>query len=134
MKDYDYLLCKYLNACKCQKCLSPHTLRAYRIDLEQFKVLSGIVYAEDITPCTLEEYIESLNNAYSPRTVQRKISSLKAFCNYLEYNKIIRRGIMYNFDIFNTNNYFIIFNSSLSVSVSSIHSKVSPDSIFKAFT
>lgn len=89
MKDYDYLLCKYLNACKSQKRLSPHTLRAYRIDLEQFKALSRIKCAEDITPCTLEEYIESLNNAYSPRTVQRKISSLKAFCNYLEYNKMI---------------------------------------------
>lgn len=90
MKDYDYLLCKYLNACKSQKCLSPHTLRAYRIDLEQFIALTGIVYAEDITPCILEEYIGLLNNEYSPRTVQRKIASLKAFCHYLEYIKIIR--------------------------------------------
>lgn len=34
-------------------------------------------------------YIVSLHQLYKPRSVRRKIASLKAFCNYLEYEELL---------------------------------------------
>lgn len=82
----------YLEYCQNQKRLDEKTLKAYRIDLTQF--LTGIPCSdvEGITPALLEGYIASLHQNYKPKTVKRKIASLKALFHYFEYREIIDRN------------------------------------------
>ena len=82
----------YLEYCQNQKRLDSKTLKAYRIDLKQFH--SGIVAFEtaQITSEILEKHIASLHQTYKPKTVKRKIASIKAFYHYLEYKEVIDRN------------------------------------------
>lgn len=79
---------QYLATCKYQRGLDEKTIKAYRIDLSQFILFtsqSGI----DLTRSGMLEYISDLNQRYKPRTIRRKIASVKAFCSYLEYEELI---------------------------------------------
>ncbi len=82
----------YLTYCQNQRRLDSKTLKAYRIDLKQFQ--SGISSTEpnQISPELLENYIATLHQTYKPKTVKRKIASIKAFFRYLEYKEIINRN------------------------------------------
>lgn len=80
---------KYLKHCKGQKRLDDKTLKAYRIDLGQFCKEFASDGPADITTEMLENYIEGLHKTYKPKTVKRKLASLKAFFHYLEYKDII---------------------------------------------
>lgn len=80
----------YLYFCQYQKRLDHKTLKAYRIDLTQFSISLSSASMETITPECLEAYISHLHQTYKPKTVKRKIASLKAFFHYLEYKDIIR--------------------------------------------
>ena len=66
---------RYLLDCKYQKGLDSKTLKAYRIDLEQF---SALISQNDLelTREGLMEYISDLHQRYKPRTVKRKIASV----------------------------------------------------------
>ena len=89
MNELQTTLNDYLNFCKIQKRLDSKTLKAYRIDLNQF---SEHVFADSISSIStavLETYISSLHMAYKPKTVKRKIASLKAFFHYLEYRDLV---------------------------------------------
>lgn len=79
----------YLEYCQQQKCLDPKTLKAYRIDLHQFSEKNPNLTIAEITPRTLEQYIAKLHTLYMPKTVKRKIASLKALFHYLEYKEYI---------------------------------------------
>jgi integrase/recombinase XerD len=82
----------YLDYCNNQKRLDEKTLKAYKIDLRQFSEQSS---SQDITKIRtemLEEYIAWLHQQYKPKSVKRKIASLKAFFHYLEYKEIIDRN------------------------------------------
>lgn len=72
-----------------QKRLNEKTLKAYRIDLKQF--LEQMVNTE-ITVELLEEYIGELHEKFKPKTVKRKIASLKAFFHYMEYKEMIDKN------------------------------------------
>ena len=77
---------KYLKYCSLEKKLSKHTLKAYRIDLAQF-----IAFKPDISISKedLTKYIQYLHKTYKPKTIKRKIATLKAFVHYLYYKDII---------------------------------------------
>lgn len=79
----------YLDYCQRQKRLDTKTLKAYQIDLSQFSAKISITSLSDITSIVLEEFIGELHQKYRPKTVKRKIASLKAFFHYLEYREII---------------------------------------------
>ena len=79
---------QYLVACKYQKGLDAKTIKAYRIDLSQFNMFMGQGEA-DLTRSSMMEYISDLHQKYKPRTIRRKIASVKAFCGYLEYEELI---------------------------------------------
>lgn len=79
----------YLKYCQYQKRLDSKTLKAYRIDLTQFAERIPVDEIPEITPTILEDYIAELHQMYKPKTVKRKIASLKAFFHYLEYREII---------------------------------------------
>lgn len=80
---------KYLEYCESQKCLDAKTLKAYRIDLRQFSEQNPNIEITAITPDALEQYIAQLHEHYKPKTVKRKIASLKALFHFLEYKEII---------------------------------------------
>ncbi len=72
----------YLHYCEYQKNLDSHTLKAYRIDLRQFdEFFSGNNSTLDKT--CLCGYISSMHQKFKPKSVKRKIASLKAFFSYL---------------------------------------------------
>lgn len=79
----------YLEYCEMQKRLDQKTLKAYRIDLRQFREQTPETQINDITPESLERYIAQLHGQYKPKTVKRKIASVKALFHHLEYREII---------------------------------------------
>lgn len=77
----------YLEDCSLRKRLSQKTIRAYKIDLEQYFNFIG-EKKDDLK--MINEYIHFLSKKYSKyKTVKRKIASIKAFYSYLEYEEII---------------------------------------------
>lgn len=86
---YDEAIRRYLDFCFHQKRLSQKTIRAYTIDLIQFSAGFTSSNFADITPKMLEDYIKILHDNFKPKTVKRKIASIKAFFNYLVYCEII---------------------------------------------
>lgn len=82
----------YLDYCQNQKRLDPKTLRAYRIDLTQFCNQIQPADVLDVTSEILENFIAGLHQKYKPKTVKRKIASLKALFHYLEYREMIDRN------------------------------------------
>ena len=87
MSDYSIWKTQYLVACQFQKNLDAKTLKAYRIDLSQF-----IKYMEqnglEFTKAAVASYITTLHQTYKPRSIRRKIASIKAFCTFLEYEEL----------------------------------------------
>lgn len=81
---------QYLTACETQLNLNNKTLKAYRIDLQQFEEFCGGVshFPEEL----ISEYIAALNAKYKPRTVKRKIASIRAFLQHLEEKQIIEEN------------------------------------------
>ena len=117
MNDIQEHIKNYLTYCRSQKRLDEKTLKAYRIDLRQFiswlqnheqpeqkkspcpavrepagDTLSHMPEITDITPAVLEDYLAHLHQTYKPKSVKRKIASLKALFHYLEYKEIIERN------------------------------------------
>lgn len=82
----------YLNYCQYQKRLDEKTLKAYRIDLRQFYTSLSSMCIKEITCTLLEDYIVELHQTYKPKTVKRKIASIKAFFHYLEYKEVVDRN------------------------------------------
>lgn len=83
------LINKYLAHCESQKRLSVHSLKAYRIDLNQFY---HFISTKEITKQLIIEYINHLHQKYKPKSVKRKIASLNAFFSYLEFEGIIENN------------------------------------------
>ncbi len=72
---------QYLEFCKYRKELNRNTLKAYRIDLEQYL---SFIKKDFLLKTRIEEYITELHKKYKQKTVKRKIASIKAFYRYLE--------------------------------------------------
>lgn len=82
----------YLMYCEEQKKLSRKSTKAYAIDLEQFRQQ---ISTENIPAKTdISTYIAYLHKIYKPRTVKRKIASIRTFFNYLEFEEIISENPM----------------------------------------
>lgn len=93
----DYVT-EYLEYCEYRKRLNRKTLKAYRIDLKQYAdYLQNIseFYFKD----NLDKYITHLHKQYKPKTVKRKIASLKAFFHYMEYKEILSENPFTKLDI-----------------------------------
>ncbi len=79
---------KYLVFCEFQKKLNKKTIKAYTIDLGQFISEVGGQIENGITKPMLSDYVVKLHQVYQPRTAKRKLASVRAFLNYLEYEEI----------------------------------------------
>lgn len=79
---------QYLHICQNQRRLSVKTIKAYRIDLAQFSAFKK-AHPNDKERDTLSAYIVFMNAVLKPRSVKRKIASLRAYYNYLEQENLI---------------------------------------------
>ncbi len=79
----------FLFHCRVEKNLSSHTLKAYQLDLNQFtrfvSVNGKAVDIRRIDKQKLREYLQRLQETGKVKTVKRKIATLKALFNYLEF-------------------------------------------------
>jgi integrase/recombinase XerC len=83
------LLAKYLDFLTNERRCSPHTIKAYKRDLEAFRTTLGIDDWLNCTPHEIRQFIGVLHTAgRSPRTIGRALSSLRNF-----YAFLVRRGI-----------------------------------------
>ncbi|MBQ3546555.1 MAG: tyrosine-type recombinase/integrase [Lachnospiraceae bacterium] len=89
MKTLQDTINEYLTFCQKHKRLDEKTLKAYSIDLKQFATKYSSNIFCDISMHILEEYIVYLHETYKPKTVKRKIASLKALFHYLMYKELI---------------------------------------------
>ncbi len=78
--------------CMHEKKLSNKTQKCYGIDLNQFHEFltkeNHQSYIELMDKHVLRSYLHSLS-AYKPKTIKRKIATLKAFFNFMEFEDII---------------------------------------------
>ena len=82
------LIEKYLKYCELQKGLNLKTIKAYRIDLEQFNTFSKN-QKDDSEKVAICNFVESLHTNYQPKSIKRKIATLKAFYEYLACEEFI---------------------------------------------
>lgn len=98
MNTFNDYVAEYIEYCEYRKRLDQKTLKAYRIDLKQYAdYLQNIseFYFKD----NLDKYITHLHKQYKPKTVKRKIASLKAFFHYMEYKEILSENPFTKLDI-----------------------------------
>lgn len=98
MTTLETLMKEYLDHCITHKKLDFKTIKAYRIDLNQFLSLiptSTLPVSKEI----LMEYLSNIHKMYQPRTIKRKIASVKAFFHYLEYEEIMESNPFNKIDL-----------------------------------
>ncbi len=81
----------FLNHCRLERGLSKLTMNAYELDLRQFTESfdAGIPAIEDMDKNTMRTYMEFLSTKYKPRSLKRKLATLKAFFSFLEQEEYI---------------------------------------------
>jgi len=79
----------FLNHCQYEKNLSEKTIYAYKTDLDQFLQYlreKGLPNSgADLDRAVLREYIQEMYKSQKPKTIKRKVASLKVFFRFLEY-------------------------------------------------
>ena len=85
MFDLSVQTVNFLDYCKNRKALNNKTIKAYSIDLKQFVVFSKNHYGKE----SICNYISFLHNTFKPKTIKRKIATLKTFTHYLLIQEII---------------------------------------------
>jgi integrase/recombinase XerD len=79
----------FLFHCRVEKNLSVHTLKAYQLDLNQFTHFVSSngtgVDIQCVDKQLLREYLQKLLETSKVKTVKRKVATLKALFNYLEF-------------------------------------------------
>lgn len=84
----------FLFHCEFERNLSPKTIKAYNIDLQQWIKFSfqniGNIHLESLNRDLIRSYLRFLSANYKPKSTKRKIATLKAFFNYLEFENILQ--------------------------------------------
>lgn len=82
----------FLVHCRIEKNLSPKTIKAYQIDLKQvhsfFCEKSYSKEVNSVSKVELRNYLESIGSL-KPKSIKRKIATLKALFNFLEFEDMI---------------------------------------------
>ena len=75
--------------CEYERNLSVDTIKAYRIDLRQFSEFTEHEWADREM---LNQYIKHLNQSFAPRSVKRKLASVRAFYHKQEFNGMLEEN------------------------------------------
>lgn len=98
MNTLNNYITEYIEYCEYRKRLDSKTLKAYKIDLKQFED-----FCTDLSDCftkdAVDDFITSLHKQYKPKTVKRKIASLKAFFHHMEYRELLNENPFAKLDI-----------------------------------
>lgn len=86
MQSLSSLIEEHMEICEYERKLSPDTLKAYRIDLRQFSDFAG---DSMVNSNTLQQYIKHLNLCFAPRSVKRKLASVRAFYRDMELRGMV---------------------------------------------
>jgi len=82
----------FFRHCRLERGLSKLTINAYQLDLKQFTEVfeknSSPPIAE-IDKLKIREYLECLGEKYKPRSIKRKLATLKTFFTFLEQEELI---------------------------------------------
>ena len=98
MKSLNKNIAEYIEYCAYRKRLDSKTLKAYRIDLNQYTTFCA--RGKDcFGKRTVDDFIIGLHRRYKPKTVRRKIASLKAFFHHLEYRELLTENPFAKLDI-----------------------------------
>lgn len=89
MNDLNLLFKDYLEYCKYRKKLNEKTIKAYHIDFMQYLTYANYSISDGLSRNTLDSYITELHKKYKPKSVKRKIASLKTFIRYLVYIEVL---------------------------------------------
>lgn len=93
MNEIKKLIDDYLSHCKYEKNLSPLSLKAYSIDLKQFQQYinraPSIKTIAELDKHIIRDYLKEIFPQKKPKTLKRKLATVKAFMNYLEYEDIL---------------------------------------------
>ena len=89
IKPLEILINEYLLFCSARKNLDHKTIKSYSIDLKQYCKFSNSVNYSWFNKKAIERYIEHIHTIYMPKSIKRKIASLKAFFHYLEIEEIL---------------------------------------------
>jgi integrase/recombinase XerD len=88
MENIEFAIVEFISHCRYEKNLSSKTLKCYGIDLKQFvEFLNSNGYSTGllkVDKSILREYLQSISN-FKPKTVKRKIATIKALFNFLEF-------------------------------------------------
>lgn len=98
MNTLNNYITEYIDYCKYRKRLDHKTLKAYKIDLEQYELFCFDM-SDSFSKNTVDMFITDLHKKYKPKTVKRKIASLKAFFHYLEYKELLNENPFVKLDI-----------------------------------
>jgi len=79
---------QFIFHCEMEKNLDRKTTKAYISDLNQFKIFVKKSNTKEINKEDLKAYFLELSK-YAPRTIKRKIATLKTFFSYLEFEEEI---------------------------------------------
>ena len=89
MKSLSESIANYLETGKYERKLSPDTIKAYQIDLRQFSEFVNGTWPDR---SLLSNYIKHLNQSFAPRSVKRKLASVRAFYHELELNDALEEN------------------------------------------
>lgn len=98
MNTLNNYITEYLEYCEYRKRLDAKTLKAYKIDLKQYNTYSCDLH-ECLSRNTVDFFITELHKQYKPKTVKRKIASLKAFFHYMEYKDLLEENPFDKLDV-----------------------------------
>ncbi len=99
MNEITSQMTDYIEYCQHRKELNVKTLKAYRSDLSQFANYSSSQSLVPYSRSAVDRYITEIHKKYKPKTVKRKIASLKAFFHYLDYCELLDENPLAKLDL-----------------------------------
>ena len=98
MNTLSNYITEYIEYCEYRKRLDFKTLKAYKIDLKQFENFCTDL-SDYFAKSVVDDFITNLHKQYKPKTVRRKIASLKAFFHHMEYRELLNENPFAKLDI-----------------------------------
>lgn len=98
MNTLNNYITEYIEYCEYRKRLDSKTLKAYKIDLKQYEDFCTNL-SDFFDKSVVDNFITGLHKQYEPKTVKRKIASLKAFFHHMEYREVLSESPFAKLDV-----------------------------------